>query len=167
MRGRFRRHSKLPPELDITAFLNLMVVLVPFLLISAVFSHLSILELNIPPAVENADDPSEALQLEIIIRKDALDVADRRGGLIRRIDKQNGRHDFKTLSEVLQQVKARVPDKLDASLLAEEDTPYETLIQTMDATRSVAVLQAGEVVQAELFPDISIGDAPRAAEPQP
>ena len=167
MRGRFRRHSRLPPELDITAFLNLMVVLVPFLLITAVFSHLSILELNIPPAVENAEDPSEALQLEIIIRKDALEVADRRGGLIRRIDNQGGRHDFKTLSEVLQQVKARVPDKLDATVLAEEDTPYETLIQAMDATRSVAVLQAGEVVQAELFPDIAIGDAPRAAEAQP
>ncbi len=45
-----RKHgkSKEAPELDITAFLNLMVVLVPFLLVSAVFSRITILELNMP-----------------------------------------------------------------------------------------------------------------------
>lgn len=167
MRARFHRHPRVPPDLNITAFLNLMVALVPFLLITAVFSHISILELNIPPAVESADDPSKALQLEIVIRKDTLEVADRRGGLIRRIDNENGRHNFKLLGEVLQQLKARFPDKLDATLLAEDNTPYEVLIQAMDATRSIAVLQAGEVIQAELFPEISIGDAPRPAEPRP
>jgi biopolymer transport protein ExbD len=35
-------------EIDVTTFLNLMVVLVPFLLITAVFSRLTIVELNLP-----------------------------------------------------------------------------------------------------------------------
>jgi biopolymer transport protein ExbD len=42
------RRSKDPADLDITAFMNLMVVLVPFLLITAVFSRLAVLELNLP-----------------------------------------------------------------------------------------------------------------------
>ena len=35
-------------ELNITAFMNLKVILVPFLLITAVFSRLEVLELNLP-----------------------------------------------------------------------------------------------------------------------
>ena len=43
-----RRHNDDTAELNITAFMNLMVILVPFLLITAVFSRLAILELNLP-----------------------------------------------------------------------------------------------------------------------
>ena len=35
-------------ELNITAFMNLMVILVPFLLITAVFSRLAVIELYLP-----------------------------------------------------------------------------------------------------------------------
>ena len=38
----YRRRSAQPTELDMTTFLNLMVVLVPFLLITAVFSRITI-----------------------------------------------------------------------------------------------------------------------------
>ncbi len=167
MRGRFHHRRPAPPELDITAFMNLMVILVPFLLITAVFSHIGVLELNIPPAVENSENPDEELQLEIIIRKDALEVADRRGGLIRRVNNDGDRYDYKALSETLTQVKTRFPDKLDATIMAEQDTPYEILIAVMDATRTVDVVQAGNMVQAELFPELSIGDAPSAAGSPP
>ena len=166
MKNRIRRHPS-APELDITAFMNLMVVLVPFLLITAVFSHISILELNIPPALTNADNSQETLQLEVTIRKDALEVGDRKHGLIRRIDNLEGKYDFKGLSKVLQEVKARFPDKTDAAILSETDIPYEVLIQTMDATRAVPMADGDKVVQAELFPDISIGDAPLPAENKP
>lgn len=163
MRARFRRHRQPPPELDITAFMNLMVVLVPFLLITAVFSQIAVLDLNIPPAAAGAADTAQDLQLEVVIRDDALEINDRRRGLIRRIPNDaRGRHDFKGLNEALQQVKARFPAKLDATILAEENTSYELLIQAMDAVRTVSVPQAGKIVQAELFPEISIGDAPRA-----
>jgi biopolymer transport protein ExbD len=47
-RGGHRRHNHDTAELNITAFMNLMVILVPFLLITAVFSRLAILELNLP-----------------------------------------------------------------------------------------------------------------------
>ena len=48
-RHHYKRRTKGPAhEIDVTTFLNLMVVLVPFLLITAVFSRLTIVELNLP-----------------------------------------------------------------------------------------------------------------------
>ena len=146
--------------MNITAFMNLMVILVPFLLITAVFSRLTILELNLPPASSSSHDTPQDLQLEIVIRRDALEVGDRRTGLIKRIDNTSKGHDLKSLSEAMKQIKARFPDKLNATILSEPETSYNVLVQVMDAVRVVEVAQAGSVTQAELFPDVSIGDAP-------
>ena len=57
-------------ELNITAFMNLMVILVPFLLITAVFSRLAILELNLPGSSTEPADPQElTFQLEVTVRE--------------------------------------------------------------------------------------------------
>ncbi len=162
-----RRLSKHPGDMNITAFMNLMVILVPFLLITAVFSRMTILELNLPPASSSSDETKQELQLEITIRRNALEVGDRRSGLIKRIDNVKG-YDFKTLSEVMKQIKTRFPDKLNATILSEPDTSYDVLVQTMDAVRVAEIVQAGAVTQAELFPEVSIGDAPvRGREKSP
>jgi biopolymer transport protein ExbD len=157
MRFRRRLHKR-PEEMNITAFMNLMVILVPFLLITAVFSRMTILELNLPPASVTNNDSKQELQLEIIIRRDALEVGDRRTGLIKRINNAKG-YDYKTLSEVMKQIKARFPDKLNATILSEPETTYDVLVQVMDAVRVAEIVQAGAVTQVELFPDVSIGDA--------
>ena len=57
------------------------------------------------------------------------------------------------------QVKARFPDKVDATLLVEPQVSYETVVHVMDSVRSVPAVQDGARVAAELFPEISIGDA--------
>jgi hypothetical protein len=59
----------------------------------------------------------------------------------------------------LQVVKAKYPDKTEATLLLEKDIPYDTLVQVMDTVR-VYQLPVAPFSKAELFPDISIGDAP-------
>lgn len=162
MRKRSRRHGKEPADLDITAFMNLMVILVPFLLITAVFSQITILELNLPPAdtVNAENDKKKEFSLEIIIRQSSLEISDRSDSLIKSIPLKDGQHDYKALSELLSILKARFSDKQEAMILSSPDTSYDTLIQVMDNTRMVEVYQAGSVVQAELFPDISLGDAP-------
>ena len=45
-----RRHRKPQEatELDITSFMNLMIILVPVLLVSMVFNQVTVLELNLP-----------------------------------------------------------------------------------------------------------------------
>ena len=162
MRRRQRRRTGQhePGDINITAFMNLMVILVPFLLITAVFSRITILELNLPAAGTGRTDSERSFQLEIIVRANSIEVGDRNGGLIKRIPASETGHDYRQLSELLQQVKTRFPDKLDATLLLEADIAYDTVVQTMDSIRVTQVVQAGAVQLAELFPEISIGDAP-------
>jgi biopolymer transport protein ExbD len=160
MSYRNRRLRKQPAGLDITAFMNLIVVLVPFLLTTAVFSRLAVLELSLPAGSSGFENLKGDLQLEVVIRRDALEVGDRMGGLLRRVENTSAGYDFQTLSSLMQQLKARYPDKLAATILAEPDTPYDTLVHTMDAVRVARVSQPGRSGQVELFPEISVGDAP-------
>ena len=60
-RTHYRRRSKEALELDMTTFLNLMVVLVPFLLITAVFSRITIIELSLPTSEGAAAPVGEEL----------------------------------------------------------------------------------------------------------
>ena len=162
-RVRIRRGDRSPPELNITAFLNLMVILVPFLLITAVFSHMSILELNLPPAKKNQpvpDKPKKEVNFELIIRKDSITVADTLGGAIKSFNKSSGEFDMKSITELLVRIKEKFPAKLNITLLLEKDVNYNTLVQAMDAVRVVTEIEDGVPVKKELFPQISIGDAP-------
>jgi biopolymer transport protein ExbD len=163
MAKRLRTRRKHPAaELNITAFMNLMVVLVPFLLMSAVFSHITILDLNLPPPGSEADQPKKPpFELRLTIRSNMLVLSDNQRGLIKRIPQKNRTHNYALLKATLKQIKARFPDKTTLTILAEQSTRYDDLIQTMDASRSYQTLYQGEQVYAELFPDISIGDAPK------
>ena len=155
-----RRQMQETPDINITAFMNLMVILVPFLLITAVFTRITVLELNLPAAAEQENIQEPLFDLEIIVRDNSIAVGDRQGGLLKRLPMVDGEYDYEQLSLLLRQIKARFPDKLDATLLLESDTPYDILVQVMDRVRVVQFVEAGSVQSAELFPEISIGDAP-------
>jgi len=160
---RVRRLRKRVAELEVTAFINLVVVLVPFLLSTAVFTRLSVLELTLPAQSSSVEQLKvEDLKLEIVLRPDTLDVGDRIGGLIQKIPSVQGRYDTATLSSLLQQIKGKFPDTTAATVLAQPETSYETLVQVMDAVRETHTAAPGsaQIQRVSLFPDISIGDAP-------
>ena len=161
MRSRIRRHRIPPEDLNITAFMNLMVILVPFLLITAVFSRLAVLELNLPgPSAATTAEEEAGLNLEVVIRTGLLDVRDRRSGRLRQFAAGEQGHDYDALTAFLKEIKARHPEVTEATLLLEPEVDYDTLVQVMDAVRVAAVEEDEIVVLAELFPEISIGDAP-------
>lgn len=163
MRKRFHRHQKPPAELDITTFMNLMVILVPFLLITAVFNQVNILEMNLPPAKNEAAPPPETqppLQLELILLKDQLVVNEKPGSRLKSFPLINGKYDLKGISELLKKMKQAFPAETSVTLLLEPEVPYDNLIQVMDTVRMFEVKENGKVIQTELFPDIALGDAP-------
>ncbi|HSN52640.1 MAG TPA: biopolymer transporter ExbD, partial [Woeseiaceae bacterium] len=152
-------------ELNITAFMNLMVILVPFLLITAVFSRLAVLELNLPGSSSEPVDPQEqAFQLEVIIRADKIEVGDRNQGLLGVYPNAADGYDYEALSNKLSELKRRYPSKTEASILLEQDIEYDTLVQVMDRVRIAERVDEDQksVRRYDLFPDISIGDAPVA-----
>jgi biopolymer transport protein ExbD len=147
----------------LVSMIDIFTVLVTFLLMTAVFSHTVVLELKLPSSNAEFKEPPPGLQLEVTVRKDALQVGDRNSGPLAAFPNKDGGYDYDALSTYLQQVKSKFPDKTDATILLEPDTPYDTVVQTMDRIRVLEVNAGLNVVQYELFPDISIGDAPLVA----
>lgn len=167
-RSRRRGMDKEPPELDITTFLNLMVVLIPFLLISAVFSRITILELNVPTGAGSTTADKPTLVIEVIVRKKGIEISNGKG-VVARMPKVDDKYDLKKLSSYLQKIKKKYPDKTDATVLMESKIEYEYLILVMDALRSGVVKDTTKQVEGDapkvpkkivLFPNISVGDAP-------
>lgn len=161
-----RRHVQETVELNITAFLNLMVILVPFLLITAVFSRITVLELNLPSknAVAKQEEKIK-LSLELVVRNNSFEVRDANLGRIKYLPRKNGETNWKTFTDVLVEIKTRFPEEDSISLLLEPKINYKTLIKVMDNVRSADVVQFTDVETVELFPNISIGDAPELESP--
>jgi biopolymer transport protein ExbD len=162
----YRRRSKEQPnELDVTTFLNLMVVLVPFLLITAVFSRIAIVELNLPSTSGSSASNAEEFRLEVIVRESGLEIGNGKS-IIAALPKQDGEYDLKTLSGYVVSLKEDYPTKDAASVLLEPSIPYDYLIQVMDVVRSVRIpaVEADEgeepFTQLALFTQISVGEAP-------
>jgi biopolymer transport protein TolR len=132
-----RNHAKYKGrnDLNIVPMIDMMVILVFFLLFTAVFSNTNILELNLPAPNSSVPELPKGLNLEVIVRRNAIEVADRGTGVLRTLPKKEGEYDFAGLSAFLQDVKARYPTVLAASVLLEQDIPYDVLVQTMDNTR--------------------------------
>ena len=169
----FRKHlshqrATDPHELDITPFLNLMVALVPFLLVTAVFSRVAILELNLPNVEAQANNEEKQL-IEIIIRENALELGDGKK-ILSSYKKSESGYDLAGLSEALVKLKQKHPQKTDATILLERKIQYDHLVAVMDTVRAkqpddelaneTATGEDSENKRITLFPDISIGDAP-------
>jgi biopolymer transport protein ExbD len=162
--GRVRRnHARYHQgrdDLNIVPMIDMMVILVFFLIFTAVFSKTNILQLNLPSASTAAPlDLPKTLKLEVIIYPDDLVVNNRNGSVLMTLANTAGGPDLDGLSTFMRQVKSQYPDMTDATILPSPAISYDTLVQVMDTVR-VYQLPVAPFSKAELFPDISIGDAP-------
>ena len=165
-----RRHRHEDAELDITSFLNLMIILVPVLLVMLVFSRITVIDIAFPDLSDiSQNNEVEIEELEIAIREDSFEVNlvyatnQNAANFYKKIEQKEGDHDFALLSLTLQEVKRQLAEqgieKTDAVILSEPNTPYQLLVSTYDTVRSYQTVQFASVVDAQLFPDISLGDA--------
>ena len=163
-----KRHVRgVEAELDITAFMNLMIVLVPVLLLGMVFSQITVIDVTLPPDAVADAEPDDGQQVELVIRRDSMRIDYPSGVLLKHIPlRETGEYDFELLSLVLQEVKRQLREKglerRGITLLSEPGIDYQTIVTTMDTVRSFKAMVAASVVDAALFPDIAFGDAPVA-----
>ena len=157
----YRRRVSEPTELDITTFLNLMVVLIPFLLITAVFSRITIVELDLPTNAGGAAAEDQAFRIEVIVRESGIEIGNGTV-VIAGIPKVDGEYDLSTLASYMLSLKRDHPNTDKASVLLEPEIPYDYLIKVMDIVRSAEVMQVDQLepVQLALFHQISVGEAP-------
>jgi biopolymer transport protein ExbD len=150
--------------------IDIFTVLVTFLLMTAVFSRITILELDLPSSASRANS-TPAFRLEVIVRQQGLELTNG-SALIARIPNLNGEYDLKSLASLALSLKRDHPDASAASVLLEPEIEYDHLIQVMDAIRTaeppaaepapieVAKLAAAQPPRIALFTDIAVGDAP-------
>lgn len=157
----------------------------PFLLITAVFSRITILELNLPTGESGSAQKKNEFSVEVTVRSKGLELGNGKS-IIARFPKVEDEYDFKQLARYLLEIKSKYPAKTNATVLMEPDIEYDYLIRVMDVVRSAEIKRKGEetvagaaegveealeegadavtklkeIQRVELFPDISIGDAP-------
>jgi biopolymer transport protein ExbD len=147
--------------LNLIPMMDILTVLVIFLLITAVFTHITIMELNIPTRAGGSAVNVPNFSIEVIVRKAGLEIAN--GSSVEAaIPKKDDKYDLEMLSKMLTRLKAQYPQKEDATVLVEPDIQYDHLVQIMDAVRGADVREegSGEMGKIVLFPKVSIGDAP-------
>ena len=160
-RHHYKRNKGNTYEIDVTTFLNLMVVLIPFLLITAVFSRITIVELDLPSNANGAAPQQESFRVEVIVREPGIEISNGTE-IIASVPKKDDEYDLETLSEMMVALKQEYPDIDAASVLMEAYIPYDYLIQVMDVVRTVEVPTdiENEYELYALFSVISVGEAP-------
>ena len=171
------RRARKPAELLLVPMIDIFTVLVTFLLMTAVFARITVLQLDLPSAADsNAAAPT--FRLEVIVRKEGLELTNGTTQ-IAALPTINGEYDLKTLSDLALSLKRSNPNVDSASVLMEHDVEYDNLIQVMDAIRSKEMpseslaSEAGTDVQqiadesgavqptrVAMFTRIAVGDAP-------
>lgn len=164
MNLKFQHKANEEADLEITSFMNLMIVLVPVLLLTMTFSQISVLDVKLPELTGgSALSQMQQSQLEVRISADGFRIYYPDDVLIQEIplarDETGKSYDYAQLSLVIQEVKRQLPEKRDILLLSDPDVDYQNLVFTMDAVKSYKTVVAASVVHIELFPEISLGDA--------
>jgi len=167
LQGSFTNRVRKPAEVMLVPMIDIFVVLVTFLLMTAVFSRITILQLDLPSANDGSAGAPPEFRLEVIVRESGFELTNGQQ-LIAALPKIDGEYDWATLSQLTQQLKSEHPDVDDASVLMERTVKYDYLIQVMDAIRSVDLPvngepAAGSIVptkRTQLFTNIAVGEAP-------
>lgn len=150
-------------DLDVTSFMNLMIVLVPVLLITLTFTQTSVLDIHLPELTGGAANSERSQsQLVVKVQSDGFRVFYPDDVLIKEVplrETEDGQvHDYPQLSRVMQQVKSELGDRRSVLVLSEPAVDYQNLVSTMNAVRSYKTVLVASVVEIELFPEISLGD---------
>ena len=163
--------------LDLVPYMNLLLIIIPVLLMTASYIQLSIIDVYLPAEAkeeqgeEKSDsviEPEEKLTLTVIITEKGFTVGGT-GGILSSVvssdseengkgpnasipRKEDGSYDYEKLSQILYAIKEAHPAHSSVILLANPTIPFETIIEVMDASRVIEI--NGE--KKTMFPNVAI-----------
>jgi biopolymer transport protein ExbD len=145
-----RKRSGTGDDLQMTPVMNVFLILVPFLLLTASFVKIAILEMSLPSLSQQesaqivAPEQRKQLVLNMLaIRQNGFELKSPTFNFSF-IAKKDERYDFERLQANLRQIKDKFPDSEDVVIQPEDAIKYDIMIKVMDYCR-----ESG-------FPNISI-----------
>lgn len=133
--GREKSHQ--PDELNITPIMNIFLILVPFLLLTAVFVRISIHEFSLPTGEDTAN--REAPQKKPVVT--LLSITENgfqlktQGKSFPDIPKSDDDYDYASLVAALSEVRSMHAEAEDIILAPASSIKYKIIIQVMDRCR--------------------------------
>jgi biopolymer transport protein ExbD len=124
-------------DLNLVPFIDLMSVMIIFLLITAVWTQVSMIQIGSSIYGKKSTDETATPppRVEVPFRLDVQEagyqvVIGQRRFAVPKVDHE---YDQKTLVEKLKQIKEIYPEKEDAVITVLDELPYDSLIKGMDA----------------------------------
>jgi biopolymer transport protein ExbD len=137
-----------------------MVILVPFLLVTAVFSRTTIIELQAAGLAESESAEADPLQLQVVVREEVIEVTHHDLDAPVFLSRRGDGSEVDSLAALAARLKAQYPQSTQATVLLEPQIPYEFLVQVLDAVRvDMRHVEPG-AAGALLFPAIALGGLP-------
>jgi len=144
-------------EINLVPYMDIVTNIIIFLLASVANAvPLANVNVSVPSigaggsasAADEEKEEKEPLNLTVTAGKTGFIIA-ASGGVLPAIEKTpQGGYNYKALSEKLREIKENFPDETKGTFNADSDTPYNIVVETLDAMR---MTEDGKT----LFPDIA------------
>lgn len=123
-------------ELDVTPVMNLFMVLIPFLVSMAVFTHLAVLDFSLPPAqdAEGGGGESKELDISIVVTQQGFRIVGT-GRILDLVPMEQGAYQFDQLRLLLTAIKYEYPSQNSVVLVLDPDVLYDDIVTFMDVCR--------------------------------
>ncbi|MBD3418812.1 MAG: hypothetical protein GF398_01720 [Chitinivibrionales bacterium] len=151
MRPAFVKSSRSPseqvdmPDVDVTPIMNMFIILIPFLVSMAVFTHLSIIELTLPPNVGAGMDDSDGkprLKLTVVITPEYLALT-RGDRMLDSLSVANGDYNYDALYAGLTRYRDSVDIQDEAILAVRDAVKFKYVVRIMDMCRDAGFSRLG------------------------
>jgi biopolymer transport protein ExbD len=175
-RGRTSTREVLAADVDLTPIMCLFIILVPLLLLSAVFERLAALQVHLPEAstIEETEKPKEEptglVELRLLIQEDGLALEgtlshDPSGkeketyeDILYEFPVQGDLYDLEGLQKSLLSLKQQYPRHEEIVFLVDDKVSYNVIVQAMDTCRLEYYEEEGQRRSRPLFPDIALSE---------
>ncbi len=156
-----RRHLDAVTDIDLTPVMNVFIIIIPFLLLTAVFAKTAIIDVYLPQegGAEAGASAQQAPKTPLIIKVTGAGFTLDGLGKGIHVPKGASDYDYKKLTEKLSELKNSHPQSEEAIILFEPKIQYEVVIKVMDASRETYYMKDGLNVKRALFPAVSLGEA--------
>lgn len=123
-------------DLDITPVMNLFMVLIPFLVSMAVFTHIAAIDFSLPPAQAEGGEAVESKELDIsiVITPGGYRIVGT-GKKLELVPTVRGQYQFDKMRSLLKAIKFEYPSQKSVILVMDANIVYDDIIRFMDICR--------------------------------